>query len=268
MNNLYISNLCADIKSYKKFLNTVGHFKNIKGLDIAPLNISKDWKSSENYAKKFYNLIKKNGLKINAVQGIFYKKNFSLLGDFVKNDNKVISHFKKIIKLCKIFHCNKIIFGSSEFRNRNNHTIKYTDIIFKRFIKRIIPLLKKNNIIFCIETIPKVYNSNYLYKFNQTCKIVKFFNNQFIKINFDSGIFFNSKLSPNVFIKNLDLIDNVQISEPFFNFFTSPSKYNLNFIKVLKKNFYQGAISLEIISRKFQEKKINQSINNFIKLLK
>ena len=268
MTNLFISNLCSDIKNFKNFLNIISKFEKVKGLDIAPLNLSKDWESSENNAKKFYNLIKKKNLKVNAIQGIFYKKNFSLLDDFVKNDNKIISHFKKIIRLCKIFHCNKIVFGSSEFRNRKKHTIKYTDAIFKKFIKKIIPFLKKNNIIFCIETIPKVYNSNYLYKFNQTCKIVKYFNNKFIKINLDSGIFLNTELRKKVFTNNLDLIDNIQISEPYFNFFLNPNKYNLNFIKILKNLHYQGTVSLEIISRKFENKKINKSIKNFTKFFK
>ena len=266
MSKLYISNLCSDIKNQKKFLNIVSKFQDINGLDIAPLNVSKDWESSENNSKKFYNLIKKKNLKVNAIQGIFYKKNFSLLGDFKKNDYRVTSHFKKIIRLCKIFHCNKIVFGSSDFRNRKKHTIKYTDAIFKKFIKKIIPFLEKNNIVFCIETIPKVYNSNYLYKFNQTCKIVKYFNNKFIKINFDSGIFFNTELSKKVFTNNLDLIDNIQISEPYFNFFLNPNKYNLNFIKLLKNQHYQGTVSLEIISEKFENKKINKSITNFTKL--
>ena len=266
MNNLYISNLCPDNINSKKFLNIVSKFKNIKGLDIAPLNISKDWESSEKECKKFYNFIKKKNLSVNAVQGIFYKKNFSLLNDFIRNDNEIISHFKKIIRLCKILRCNKIIFGSSEFRNRKKHTIKYTDAIFKKFIKKIIPFLEKNNIIFCIETIPRIYNSNFLYKFSQTCKIVRFFKNKFIKINFDSGIFFNSKLSKSCFINNLDLIDNVQISEPYFNFLTNPSKYNVRFIKILKNHLYAGTVSLEIISGKFENKKINKSINNFTKL--
>ena len=59
MSKLYISNLCSDIKNQKKFLNTVSKFQHISGLDIAPLNLSKDWQSSENNSKKFYNLIKK-----------------------------------------------------------------------------------------------------------------------------------------------------------------------------------------------------------------
>ena len=64
----------------------------------------------------------------------------------------------------------------------------------------------------------------------------------------------------------LDLIDNIQISEPYFNFFLNPNKYNLNFIKLLKNQHYQGTVSLEIISEKFENKKINKSITNFTKL--
>ena len=73
-------------------------------------------------------------------------------------------------------------------------------------------------------------------------------------------------MSKSYFINNLDLIDNVQISEPYFNFFTNPSKYNERFIKILKNHCYAGSVSLEIISRKFDKKKINKSITNFTKL--
>ena len=63
MTNLFISNLCSDIKNFKNFLNIISKFEKVKGLDIAPLNLSKDWESSENNAKKFYNLIKKKKFK-------------------------------------------------------------------------------------------------------------------------------------------------------------------------------------------------------------
>ena len=53
MSRLYISNLCSDIKNQKKFLNIVSKFQDINGLDIAPLNVSKDWENSENNSKKF-----------------------------------------------------------------------------------------------------------------------------------------------------------------------------------------------------------------------
>ena len=76
MNNLYISNLCSDSINFKKFLNIVSKFKNIKGLDIAPLNISKDWESSEKECKKFYNFIKKKKFKSKCSTRYFLQKEF------------------------------------------------------------------------------------------------------------------------------------------------------------------------------------------------
>ena len=265
MSNLYISNLCSDEKNFKQLLNIIIKYKNaIQGLDLAPLNVIKNWQNYEKKSKSIYNLIKKKNLKVNAIQGIFFKKHINLINDFFTNDKEIISHIKKIINICKIFHCKKIIFGSAEFRNRKNHSVKYANLVFVKFIEKIIPLLEEKKITFCIETIPKIYNSDYLYKFYQTCKIVKRFNNKFVKINFDSGIFFNSRFDKNKFIDNLNLISNIQISEPYCNFFTNPTKYNLLFLNVLKKISYKGTISLEIIAKKFEKKKIEKSINNFI----
>jgi hydroxypyruvate isomerase len=268
MSSLYISNLCSDVNNFKYFLNTIVKFRNINGIDVAPLNIFKNWSDAEYHVKKIYKSIKYKKLKVNAIQGVFYKKNFTLENNFSKpnNDDKVIEHFKKIVKLCMIFKCKKIIFGSAEFRNRKKCSLNYTNIFFKKFLNKIIPILEKNKIYFCIETIPKIYNSNYLYKIEQTCKLVKSINNEYIKINFDSAIFFNVKFNKKLFLNNINLIENIQISEPFFKFFIKPNSYNINFAGILKKINYKGTVSLEIISKKFKKNQVSNSINNFIKL--
>ena len=268
MSILYISNLCSDVNNFKNFLNTIGKFRNINGLDIAPLNVAKNWSDTEYKANKIYDFIKYKKLKVNAIQGIFYKKNFTLEKNFSEfnNDVKVIEHFKKIIRLCKIFKCKKIIFGSAEFRNRSKRSLNYTDNIFKKFLNKIIPILEKNKIYFCIETIPKIYNSNYLYKINQTYKLVKSTNNKYIKINFDSAIFFNAQFNKKLFLKNINLIENIQISEPFFKFFIKPNQYNINFASILKKINYKKSVSLEIISKSFKKNLVSNSVRNFIKL--
>ena len=136
MSFLYISNLCSDVNNLKIFLNTIAKFRNINGLDIAPLNVAKNWSDTEYKAKQIYDFIKYKKLKVNAIQGIIYKKNFTLEKNFSEsnNDVKVIEHFEKIIRLCKIFKCKKIIFGSAEFRNRYKRSLNYTDTIFKKFL--------------------------------------------------------------------------------------------------------------------------------------
>ena len=73
MNNLFISNLCSDEKNFKQLLNIIIKYNSaIQGLDLAPLNVIKNWENYEKKSKSIYNLIKKKNLKVNAIQGIFF----------------------------------------------------------------------------------------------------------------------------------------------------------------------------------------------------
>jgi len=156
MNNLYISNLCSDKENFKQLLKIIIKCNGaIQGLDLAPLNVIKNWENSKKKSKEIYKLIKKKNLKVNAIQGIFYKKDINLVNDFLTNDKKIICHIKKIINICEIFHSNKIIFGSAEFRNRKNCSVKYADLVFIKFIEKIIPLLEKKKLLFALKLYQK-----------------------------------------------------------------------------------------------------------------
>ena len=89
--------------------------ENISGLDFAPLNYFSTWKNILNNSQKLSIIFKKKRIKINALQGVFYKKNLNLFK--IKNKKKIINNFKLIIKLCKIFGAKKIILGSVNFRD-------------------------------------------------------------------------------------------------------------------------------------------------------
>ena len=40
-------------------------------MDIAPIKIFKNWKNAEKKALKFNRILRKNKIKVNAIQGIF-----------------------------------------------------------------------------------------------------------------------------------------------------------------------------------------------------
>ena len=178
-----------------------------------------------------------------------------------------IKHINIIIKLCKILNCNKIIIGSSEFRNKYNLKKKVADKIFCNFLEKLLPFLKKEKIFFCLETIPEQYNEKYLFSFNHTVNIVKKLNSKWIAINFDTSLFHYEKLNINQFNKNIKLVKNLQITEKKFHFFLNPSKKNIKFCNILKKNNKIKKISLEIISKKTNLRKLDLSIKNIKNLL-
>ena len=123
--------------------------------------------------KNILSLLRVNKLTVNSVQGVFYKTNLNVFRDKRNNFKEIYKHMLLIIKLCKIFNCKKIIIGSAEFRDTGDLNTKEADKIFIKFLEKILPLLIKNKIYFCIELIPKQYNENYIYNFNKLFVLLK-----------------------------------------------------------------------------------------------
>ena len=260
---LFISNLAWNNFDTDKILKLLKDYS-INGIDIAPIKINNTWKNCELSMKKFKKKIFSLDLKVNAIQGVFYKTNFNLFNK--KHKYKIYNHILKIIKISKILNCNKIIIGSSNFRNNEKISILESDIIFLDFFKKIIPLIKKNKIYICFEPIPKNYGEKYLNDINKLSNLIKKLKSPWFGINFDTSIFHFRKFNKNNFLDNQKIIKNVQISEKNFTFLIHPSKYNYLFAKLFKKNKLFNKVSLEMISNKTDMKKLSLSLKNFKKL--
>tara|TARA_B100001540_G_C15813169_1_gene645665 strand:- start:3857 stop:4663 length:807 start_codon:yes stop_codon:yes gene_type:complete len=254
---LYVSNLCWRTKNISFIINVIKR-ENFSGIDFAPLNYFDSWKNILDNSKKLNKIFKKENIKINAIQGIFFKKNLNLFE--IDQRKKITNHFKLIIKLCRIFNSKKIVLGSSSFRNPKNLEKKSADSYFISYFKYLNQFLKKNRIYLCIETIPKNYKEKYIFRFSKLVYLISKINSSNIKINFDTSLFHYSKFDKKIFLKNLKKIKNIQISQPKFTYFSSPTKKNLAFLKLLKKNEKIKDISLEIIDKKLNKIKFIQSV--------
>ena len=120
---IYISNLAFSYHNFNLLKKIVKNY-NLQGIDFAPINLWKNW---ENFKKKILRLkifLKKNKIKINAVQGIFYKKDFNLFDNKIWTKKKISEHIIMIINMCEKIKCNKIIIGSSNFIKKEDLDLK------------------------------------------------------------------------------------------------------------------------------------------------
>ncbi len=263
---LYLSNLAWKNKDLFPVLKIIKK-NGFDGIDCAPLQFSNKWDEIEKKAKKYSSLLKDNKLVVNSIQGVFYQTKLNVFRDKKNNFKKIYKHILLIVKLCKIFKCKKIIIGSAEFRDIRNLNIKEADRIFVNFLKKILPILIKNKIYFCIEPIPKQYKERYIYNFEKLFILIKKIKSKWIKINFDTSLFHFNKLNLKLLNSNISLIKNIQISEKNFNFFKNPSKKNILFCKELNKIDKFENISLEIIAKKTDLINLNISLNKLRNLI-
>ena len=127
--SIYISNLSWRHEDFTSIIKLIKTHK-ISGVDIAPIKIFKNWKNVEKKVKKFNKILRKNKIKVNAIQGVFFKTNLNLFDNVNKNFEKIENHLKLVLRIAKVFGCNKIIIGSTEFRNKK----KYLKFMLIRFL--------------------------------------------------------------------------------------------------------------------------------------
>ncbi len=238
---------------------------NIQNIDLAPLTIFKNWGI---FFKNVYNLkskLHRNGIKINAIQGVFFKVRTKLFFSSETELNKLYNHLYKLVIISKKLNAKKIIIGSSYLRSKKNIPKVLADEKFINFFSKFKKVLKKNKIYFCIETIPKQYNEDYLYEFDHTLDLIKKINSRYILINFDTSLFHFKNFKFNIFAKNLNKIKNIQVSSKYFKELYPISKNNKKFSKSLRNIKKLKIISLEMILNKPKELIIKRSILIFKK---
>ena len=262
--NYYISNLAWCHDDFNHISKLLKKYK-IKGVDVAPIKLNKDWNKVKQESINFKKSLDKLNLKVNALQGIFFKTNFNIFDTDKLKKKKLINHFIKIFDLTKIFKCKKIILGSSNFRDKKKLNIKTANIRFVKFFKNLDSLLKKYNICICFEPIPRQYGEKYLNNSNEIVKLLKKINSNNYGVNFDTSIFHFKKFNKNLFLKDYKYIRNIQISEKNFKHFDLISKNNRKFFHVVKKKNIKN-ISVEIISKNNNFKKLEKSFKNLKQL--
>ena len=100
--NLFISNLAWHKKDNKKIFEIIKKYK-ISGIDIAPIRLNNNWKNIQSKLKNFQKDLKYNKIKVNAVQGIFFKTKYRLFDFRLIQHEKIINHMKMIINVAKLF---------------------------------------------------------------------------------------------------------------------------------------------------------------------
>ena len=263
---LYVSNLSWEHKDFNYVIKLIKKY-GYNGIDIAPLQISHTWNKIEKKISKLSDTLKKNNIHVNAVQGIFFKTNFHLFRNFTTEFNNIKKHIILNLKICKILNTNKIIIGSSKFRKKNKLNNDIADKIFIKLFKKIEPILKKKKIYLCLETIPREYDEDYIFDINHLLMLIKKINSKWVKINFDTSIYHFNKFDKNIFLKNLKNIKNIQVTEKNFQYFIKPSKKNIQFSELIKRNTKIDKVSLEILSKKTNLKNLEESLYIFKKLI-
>lgn len=258
---LCVSNICVNNISQIQF-GCLLKLYGIKNIQVAPTKLINTWKDLNNMDLSLY---QKLGLNIYSFQSITYTLNELNIFN-LKTKNIFYNHLINVIDYAEKNNVKVIVFGCPRNRkildlNENNEKI------FVDFFKKIGNYLENKNVKICIENNSKKYDCNFINSIDECASIVRKINKNNIKMMVDLGNALMEQDEWNNLKKNMDIIYNIDISNPYMEAFSKTHNSNKTFNYILKQNKYDKIINLEMLIRSKNELIIlNNSILNFINI--
>ncbi len=237
-----------------------GYISNAKldAIEIAPTRIiEQDPYSHLKEAKEFaIKLKKKYNLDISSMQSIWFGKNEKIFGS--KEDrNELLNYSKRAIDFANVIGCKNLVFGCPKNRIINGISREYD--IALNFFYEIGNYAKSNNVKFSIEPNPTIYNTNFITKTQEAFDIAKKVKSEGIAVNLDIGTMIENNENIDILEDNIKYINHVHISEPNLEFIEKRN-IHIKIIDLLKKNNYNGYISIEMKNQN-NIKKVKETID-------
>lgn len=267
---LSVSNICFPNDShvkYHKLLCELG----IKHIEIAPSLV---FKNSENCLrpsvtekKKFSDSLNLYGLTLVSMQSILYGKNCESFFKGVEERKNFINLMRTAIELASELEIPNIVFGCPKERLIPNYmNVKTALDIASNVFWGLGNYAKTLGTTIGIETIPEIYNTNFLNRHSATSNFVRALGHPNVRITFDLGAYecSQSKVTlAEIVSEDFQLINHIHLSKPYL----APYNKNFNLItdlfQLLNKFRYEKACSLEQ-SNNLSNVEFTKSVDNLV----
>ena len=190
------------------------------------------------------------GVKIEGMQSLLFgTTGLNMFGDS-GTQQKMLHHLSQICKIANALNCRKLVFGSP--RNRDRSEIKDDNLAFNiaiNFFKDLGDIASDHGVIFCLESNPECYGSNFMTSHRETALIVKYVSSSSIKMQLDLGALSIAKEDIekcSTIYKNI--IGHIHISEPNLDPIGTHQINHSYYGDVLKKYLPDSTATVEMLA--------------------
>lgn len=229
--------------------------KKFDGIELAPSKLFGNFKLTKDHIAHIKRIKNIYNLPTISIQSMWFGLSHNI---FRSNEDRniLLKRTKRLVLFADKIGCRNIVFGCPKNRNIPENILDQTNIyaeeIALEFFFKIGTYCKKHSTTLCLEANPTIYGTNFL---NTTQECIDFANKlsiSSIKTNLDLGTisYNNENLSKiETILKN---ISHVHISEPHLKCIEKNDNHKELF-KILKKNNYDGFVSIEMNNQSYQD---------------
>lgn len=240
-----ISNLAWEKKDEPNIFNYLKSI-NITGIEVSLTQIWPNWEGlNYNSALEYKKYLETYGLKVAAIQAIFYQKNFRSL--FNESDHvAILSHLKFISDLAEILNCEVIVLGAPKSRIINELNILDDLMNFNKLINKYI-CNSSQTVKLCIEALGSNYGNVFIKNHYDLIKLIKTVDNEKLGFHVDSATLESENENFSDLILNCPRIDHFHISESNLKEYNLSIDRHIENLSMLEKIKYQKWCSFELV---------------------
>lgn len=213
-------------------------------LEFCPFRDSDDLSS----AKEMIDGLDKYKLKVVAMQALLYRYSDLVLFKDDETRMKLFEHMIKLIDFASDVGTKDIVFGCPKCKLRGDMELDKAFDIVTGFFGDIARHANTNDVTFCLEPTPEIYNADFILNTKEAIKLVEAVNDNAFKINLDIGAcIHNDEDIVDIILSNTDLIGHVHISEPSLKAIIPDKETHTNIANALQDSGFSGSVSVEML---------------------
>jgi len=243
---LAISNLAWNIEEDEAIKQVLIEEK-ISSIEVAPTKLwSNPTTVNEEEISKVIQFWGNDNINIVAMQSLLFGK--PELAIFNEEHNRVtmLTYLKHIIETGAKLGAKYFVFGSPKNRQINSITNAKTNIAID-FFTQLGEISKKNNVFFCIEPNPKLYDCDFITNTQEAIDLIKCVNHPGFQLHLDAAaLTLNNENLERSIEAAAPYLKHFHISSPYLGEITDKRVNHLAISKALKSIDYTNYVSIEM----------------------
>lgn len=220
---------------------------NVSYIDIAPTKyFSFESQPADEEILKVKDFWLSYGIKVIGMQSLLFATNGLNIFD-TRSHDKLFNHLQKIARVANKLGAKYLVFGSPKNRDSSGLNLFQIKSISEFFFNKLGDIGLQNDVIFCLEPNPEIYNCNFIKSSTEAARFVADLKHPAIKMQLDTGtIITNNEDYNNEIITYKDLVGHIHLSSTLLRPITHDKVRVAHLIETIKQNFINAVITIEM----------------------
>jgi sugar phosphate isomerase/epimerase len=238
----------------------------VAGIEVAPTKLWPDWVgATPAAAREACETFAAQGFLVPALQAILFgRPDLHVFGDAAAK-RELVLHVDRVAALAAGLGAGVLVFGSPKNRDPGERTPEAAQAEAREVFRQMGAACARSGVRLCIEPNPKVYACNFMTSWRDVLAMVEAVDHEGVAVHLDTACI---ALEGDDVVEAIDAcagrIAHFHVTEPELRDFASPTLAHAEIGKVLRRNRYDGWLSIEMRRSKDPLRSVDEAVTRVL----